>query len=159
MAEPIRERIFDKIVTLLQGITVANGYRQDVKQVIRKHLWLEDISGDNLPTLMVLPAAAENSKTYEELDGGEIDGYMGVAIVCMVVATDTVPVTLALERLIADVEIALTQDFNLGLGSALVKDVRDMGIIADLFPGTADMNRGYAETLYKVWFVYTRGNP
>ncbi len=76
----MREQILTSLQTLLQGITIANGYDLDVKAV-RRYNDLEEISSRNLPALLLLD---ENDEIREHRTGGVTDIYLPIDIVGVV---------------------------------------------------------------------------
>ena len=154
---PIREQIREAAAVRLEAIQAGAGYRQTVARVWRRPVF--DAELQELPALIILPADDENEKTYQELDGGVIDGWMGLDVIIIAAGTLEITTVTVLEELLADVEIALTAaDLHLGLSADTVLDIRDTGRLAWEEGGPRN-ERGAVMATYRVWYQYTRGNP
>ena len=162
MAEPIRERVLDAIVkrleTIIAGAGPGSGYRQTLKRVSRNEEYMDQQSA--FPVAFVYPIEHGTSKVYQELDDGIIEGHMGVAIAIMAETTDATPLSTVFERLIADVEIALTTDLHLGMDAGTVEDIRDSGEFQSLYDISENGEvRSMAVVVYHIRYAYTRGAP
>mgnify|MGYP001567658647 CR=1 FL=1 len=158
MAEPIREQILAAVKARAEGITVAAGYRETVLRVTRALEYLDQ--QNELPILIVLPANEENEKRYDELGDGLIDATMGVEVVLFAEGTSSVGLSTTIERLVADVEQALTTpDLRLGLTAIGVYDVQDTGRFSIEYIASADWLRGAAAVVYRIAYSYARGAP
>jgi len=64
MTQPITEQIIDRLVTLLQAITIANGYNQNVKEV-KRFTAPRDVLFTSHPGILILVDRIEKEDTQD----------------------------------------------------------------------------------------------
>ena len=104
----MREAALVKLKTLLEGITVANGYGLDVKHVSRQWKAIDDVSDTQLPAVLIIDDGAE---TIDEVTSGAADVSFQVSIICYV--KDRKNPSTALNLLDANMKKAIYSDLTL----------------------------------------------
>ncbi len=110
MADSIRERIVQDVVSTLEGIRVSNGFDLDVQSVLRARL--PGVKVQEFPTILVV----EQSETKDQpaTPGGLLGKWaasLSVALICWVRHEE---MAREANRLLANVEKALMADLTRG---------------------------------------------
>ena len=115
MADPIIEQIALKIVELLEGITIANGFRQDLTIKRPKRIHLEsDLAADN--TVMVQQDASE--RMADDQDSEDIYWKQTFALDVYLIDSDdaTTSLDIRINNVRSDIEKKLCAAANIYLG-------------------------------------------
>lgn len=147
---PVSQSIFNNVIATLQGITVAVGFNQTVVKVESTRPMIEP-SPSTFPTL----TAWIEDESREQSAIMYTDHHQ--TLVIRGFTLDGNDPGLALERLMADVEMALAADLTRGgyaIDTAAVGGVERDAVM----PGNM-MGRGIAYAEYTIWFRTKRGNP
>src|SRR5688572_13079789 len=110
MPTPNRESIITNVVTTLQGITVAGGFKTDVVQVERVAKNWADVGNGARPWLGVLVG----KERYTHQPFGEMDVFLTVHIIGHVASTSDEDRSTKLNALMDDVIAALQADTTRG---------------------------------------------
>lgn len=155
MPDPLREQIWTTAKARLVAISLANGYRTDVRRVTRRLEFLD--TTPELPILLLLPAYELDEEAYEEATlEGKVEAHMGMEVRAYAEGTDALEPATALENLEADIAKALlTPTITLGLD--FVVDVRRGRRDGDDLPLDSGTYRAWRSIFYVVHYTYTEG--
>lgn len=110
MADSIRQQIRAEIITLLKGITIANGFNFDVGEVSRKLKGYMSVKPTDFPALYVI-------NTNERKTDGDVDDLINNMVVQVIgYVKDHKDTTDEIDKLAADVEKAICADPKRELG-------------------------------------------
>lgn len=129
MADTKADQILDNLVTTLQGITIANGYDQDIGRVSLKYTGLKNLPATDHPAIFILNMG-------EDLTPDTSEGYMSdfnIWLACSF-QPSTVDGDYITEynRLVGDIKKILLVDFRRGNSDFVDRtDLKDVTPISD----------------------------
>lgn len=124
MADTKADQILDNIVTTLEGLTIANGYSQDVGLVSLKYKGLKNVSASEHPAIFILNMGEDLTPETNEEYSSEFNIWLACSFMPSAVDGDYIT---EYNRLVGDIKKILLQDIRRGNSSfvetTLLRDV------------------------------------
>lgn len=114
MADPTLTRVWDSLVTALEGITTADGYRTSVQTVTRDLVSIATLPAPKVPALLILHDGETSTRTYRL--GGVVEDTLAFIVEGRIDAPGLTAgdKAHAYADLLADIERAVTRDVTRG---------------------------------------------
>ena len=124
MADTKADKILDNLVTTLEGITVANGYDQDIGAVSLKYTGLKNVPATDHPAIFILNMGEDLTPETNEEYMSDFNIWLACSFMPSTVDGDYIT---EYNRLVGDIKKILLVDIKRGnatfVDSTILKDV------------------------------------